>query len=333
MHGGSIWGTGQGPSRCLAWGTHAGFKPCLRKSWERWRMGEACRGLRECRVHCPGWKRAAGGGLRDTFNHYSQVKYQVVVALFGDAIVEPHCSRDTRVTGYTRIPPHSPGMPLLPFGHRQELGKGRVGLFLLPPPLATAVGWDRGVPTRWGTPAVAPGLDSSVRLKGHVQIRDCLGLVPGRGPRQLLGYLGCQTGCGCPQPSPRPIGRGAQAQGELSQDAGLPALAPMGLFLFSARDLHFLLVRSQVGDTQESPRDEFPLEEALPPSPPTGLVSHPTHHSRGTLSPWACLARYSQERTATLQLGCGYSGLDPCSWLSRQMCSQLTGTEAGRMYK
>lgn len=47
----------------------------------------------------PGWKRAAGGGLRDAFKRYSQVKYQVVVALFGDAVVEPHCGRDRRVMG------------------------------------------------------------------------------------------------------------------------------------------------------------------------------------------------------------------------------------------
>lgn len=214
---------------------------------------------------------------------------------------------------------------------------GRVELFLLPPPLATAVGWGGGIPTRQGTPAVAPGLDSSARLKGHVQISDCLGLVPGRGPRQLLGYLGCQTCCGCPQPSPRPIGRGAQAQGELSQDAGLPALAPMGLFLFSARDLYFLLVRSQVGDTQESLRDEFPSEEAFSPSPPAGLVS--THHTTphitpGAPSPFGLVSPGTARCTpATLQLGSGYSGLDPCPWLSRLMCSQGTGTEAGRIYK
>lgn len=68
--------------------------------------------------------------------HYSQVKYQVVVALFRDAVVEPHCSRDRRVMGYTWLPPHSLGMPLLPFGHEQELGKGTAGLFLLLLPLA-----------------------------------------------------------------------------------------------------------------------------------------------------------------------------------------------------
>lgn len=84
--------------------------------------------------------------------HYSQVKYQVVVALFRDAVVEPHCSRDRRVMGYTWLPPHSLGRPLLPFGHRQELGKGTAGLFLLLFPLA---GWGslptRG-PQRWPQP-------------------------------------------------------------------------------------------------------------------------------------------------------------------------------------
>lgn len=32
--------------------------------------------------------------LEDEFKWHSQVKYQVVVALFRDAVMEPHCSRD-----------------------------------------------------------------------------------------------------------------------------------------------------------------------------------------------------------------------------------------------
>lgn len=172
----------------------------------RWRTGESsgrggCGGAGRIAL---GWKHAAAGGLRDAFNRYSQVKYQVVVALFGDAVVEPHCSRDRRVTGYAWVPPRSPGMPLLPFGHKQELEEGRAGLFLFPPPLAIAAGWvGGGVPAQQGTPAVAPASGSSARLKGHVQIRDCPGLVPGRSPGQLLGYLGRWAGCrrGCPQPS------------------------------------------------------------------------------------------------------------------------------------
>lgn len=82
---------------------------------------------------------------------------------------------------------------------------------------------------------MAPASGSSARLKGHIQIRDCPGLVPGRGPGQLLGYLGRWAGCGhgCPQRALCPIRRGARAQRELSQGAGLPALAPTGLLFCS----------------------------------------------------------------------------------------------------
>lgn len=91
-------------------------------------MGESLGGLWDAGCITPGWKHAAAGGLRDAFNYYSQVKYQVVMALFRDAVMEPHCSRDRRVMGYVCLPLCS---PLLPFGHKQELGKGRAGLFLL----------------------------------------------------------------------------------------------------------------------------------------------------------------------------------------------------------
>lgn len=119
------------------------------------------------------WKQGAARGLGNAVNHYSQVKYQVVVALFGDAVVEPHCSRDRRVMGYTWLPPHSLGMPLFPFGHKQELGKGTAGLFLLP-----LGGWG-SLLTRGPQPYPQPVQRSH---PNH-------GTAPELGSRQLLGYL------------------------------------------------------------------------------------------------------------------------------------------------
>lgn len=85
----------------------------------------------------PLWKRAAAGGLSDGFTRYSQIKYQVVVALFRDAVVEPHCRETEGLRGM-------PGAHPAPQGQKTELGKGRAGLFLLPPPLAIADGWVGG---------------------------------------------------------------------------------------------------------------------------------------------------------------------------------------------
>lgn len=89
----------QGRDLPSAWlgGPLSWFKPCPGKAWVRRRMGGKALGGG---CGAAGWKHVAGGGLRDVFNRYSQVKYQVVVALFGDAVVEPHCNRDRRVTGY-----------------------------------------------------------------------------------------------------------------------------------------------------------------------------------------------------------------------------------------
>ncbi|KAM9603858.1 uncharacterized protein ACIBXB_002971 isoform 1-T1 [Morphnus guianensis] len=172
-------------------------------------------------------------------------------------------------------------MPLLHFGHKQGLGKGRMGLFLLLLLLPLA-GWggsplNRG-PQPWPQPwAVVQG--SKVTSKSGTAWGRCLAEVPGS-CWSILG-AGQAAGTGAPSPALCSIRRGAQAQGELSQGAGLPALAPTGLFLFSAHDLPFLLGRSQVRDIQESPRDEFPSEEAVSPSPPAGLASRPAHHTEG----------------------------------------------------
>jgi len=228
----------------------------------------------------PGWKHAAARGLRDVLNHYSQVKYQVVVALFGDAVVEPHCGRDRRVTGYARLPPAPQERLGSPLGTKRSRGRAEGGSFLLPPPLAIAAAWVGGLPAQWGTSALASASGSSARLKGHIQIRGCPGLAPGRGPGQLPGYLGRWAGCrhGCPSPLPRRErcpGAGGVQPGRWAASSGTD-----GAFLFSAHDLSFLLGTSQVGDIQESQRDEFPSEEAL-----SRLAPRPDHHAEGSPLP------------------------------------------------
>lgn len=114
----------------------------------------ACRkGSGEGEVMSPRGKQGAARGLGDAVNHYSQIKYQVVMALFRDAVMEPHCSRDRRVMGCTWLPPCSLGMPLLPFGHKQELRKGTAGLLVL---LLTPAGWGSLLP-RGPQPRPQPG--------------------------------------------------------------------------------------------------------------------------------------------------------------------------------
>lgn len=213
MHGGRTEGAARGPALCPAGGTRVWFKASLQE------------GLGGGGGHITLGKHGAARGLGDALNHYSQVKYQVVVALFGDAVVEPHCSRDRRVMGYTWLPPCSLGMLLLPFGHKQELGKGTAGLFLLLLPLA---GW--GVPAHQGTPAMAPAWGSCARLKDHIQTGDCPEAAPGQGSRQLLGYLGHWAGCrhGCPQSHQERC----PSRGRAQQGAELTILAPTGLFYF-----------------------------------------------------------------------------------------------------
>ena len=221
--------------------------------------------------------------------------------------MEPHCSRDRRVMGYAWLPPCSPGMPLLRFGHKQELEKGRAGLFLLLPPLAMAAGWVGGSPLNrgpqpWPQPwAAVQG--SKVTSKSGTARGWCLAEVPGS-CWAILG-AGQAAGAGAPSLALCPVRRGARAQGELSQGAGLPALAPMGLFfLFSACDLPFLLGRSQVRDIQESLWDVFPSEEALCLSAPMGLASRPTHHAEGHPLP--------SGMSCQVQPG---ANLPPCSWV------------------
>lgn len=146
-------------------------------------------------------KHGAAHGLGNAVNHYSQVKYQVVVALFGDAVVEPHCSRDRRVMGYTRLPAHSLGMPLLPFGHKQELGKGTAGLFLLP------LGEWGSLLTRGPQPCPQPVQGTKVTSKSW----DCPGAVPSQGSSSCWAILGTRQAAGMGVPS-------AQAEGELSRE-------------------------------------------------------------------------------------------------------------------
>lgn len=213
-----------------------------------------------------------------------------------------------------------------PLGASRSQGRAKQGCSCSLLLLLLLLGWVGGLPAQWGIPAVAPASGSGARLKGHIQIGDGPGLVPGRGPGQLLGYLGHRAaGTGAPSPALCPVRRGARAQGELSQGAGLPALAPTGLFLFSAHDLLFLLGRSWVGDIQESPWDEFPSEEVwhLAPLITAGAPSPLGHPSPST----------AQCKPATLQPGSAYSGLDPCSQLGGQMHGEGTGTKTGRTYK
>lgn len=96
-----------------------------------------------------------------------------------------------------------------------------------------------GVSAPQGAPATAPAWGSHVKLKGHIQIGDCPGAVPGRGSRQLLGYLGHWAGCrrGCPQSHQERC----PSRGRAQQGAELTTLALKELFLFSAHDLPFLL--------------------------------------------------------------------------------------------
>lgn len=197
-----------------------------------WRMGKAwggggCGGAGRTAT---GWKHAAAGGLRDAFNHYSQVKYQVVVALFGDAVMEPHYGRDRRVTGMPGSHPAPRECLCSALGTSRSWGRAEwdysSSLLLLLLPLA---GWG-GVPAQpqpWPQPwAVVQG--SKVTSKSGTACGQCLAKVPGS-CWAILG-AGQAAGMGAPSPALCSIRRGAQAQGELSQGAGLPALAPTGLF-------------------------------------------------------------------------------------------------------
>lgn len=250
----------------------------------------------------PRWKRAAAGGLSDGFTRYSQIKYQVVVALFRDAVVEPHCSRDRGVTGYARRPPRSPGS-------EDGAGEGQSGA--VPPPSSTCYcRWlGGGGPCPAGDPSLGPSFGQECKAQ---RSRPNQGL-PGAGawPRSRAA-AGLSWALGRLQtwmpPALCPTRRGARAQGELG-------LALTGLFLFSAHDLPFLLGSSQGGDIQES----CPLQEAFSPM---GLA--PCSSPKGqppTLG------------TAWGQLG---AKLPPCSWVlvtQAQILALSEGTGTGRAYK
>lgn len=132
----------------------------------------------------PRGQPAAAVGSGAAFSQHSQVKYQVVVALFGDAVVEPHCGRDRGVTA--RPAParaHPPGP--------SREGQSRDAL---PPPalLPLAVSWGGS------RSAKCP---RGASLKGHVQIGDSgdLAQLPGRLRPRAPG-LRIRRGAGLPSP-------------------------------------------------------------------------------------------------------------------------------------
>lgn len=217
--------------------------------------------------------------------------------------MEPHYGRDRRVTGMPGSHPAPRECLCSTLGTSRSWGRAEwdysSSLLLLLLPLA---GWG-GVPAQpqpWPQPwAVVQG--SKVTSKSGTACGQCLAKVPGS-CWAILG-AGQAAGMGAPSPALCSIRRGAQAQGELSQGAALPALAPTGL-LFSAHDLPFLLGRSQVRDIQESPWDEFPSEEAVSPSPPAGLASRPARHTEGHPLPL--------DTSCQVQLG---ANLPSCSWV------------------
>lgn len=190
---------------------------------------------------------------------------------------------------------------MLPFGHKQELGKGRTGLFLLPPPpLAIAAAWVGG---SVGDPSRGPSLGQQRKAQRSHPNQG----LPGAGawPRSraaaglswALGRLRARVPPKSPLPHQErcPGAEGAQPGRWAASPGTDGASFLLVTFLFS-------LGMSQVGDIQESRRDEFPWEEALSPSPPAGLASRPAPHSEG--HPRARLAKCSRVQTC-----------HPCSWV------------------
>lgn len=186
-------------------------------------------------------------------------------------------------------------------------------------------------PQPWPQPwAVVQG--SKVTSKSGTACGQCLAKVPGS-CRAILG-AGQAAGMDAPSPALCSIRRGAQAQGQLSQGAGLPALAPTGLsFYFLLMTFLFSLGGLRSGISRNHHGMSFLRRKQSPRLLLQGGISPRSSH-RGASSPLGhVVAGTAGCKPAILQLGSGYSGLDPCSQLSRQMCSEGTGTETGRTYK
>lgn len=268
----------QGGDPPSAWGPKLGSNAAcgedLGEVEERGELGGG--GLRGAGQGALGWKHAAASGLSDAFNHYSQVKYQVVVALFGDAVMEPHCGRDRKVMGYAWLPPRYPGRPLRPPGCKQEPGKGRAGLFRLPPPLAVAAWLGGGAPRSMGDPSRGPSLWQRCKAQRSHPNRGW----PGdgglaKGPGSCWAILG--TGLQARVPPAQPSAPSGEVPGCRESSARAPGCQPWhrrGFFYFLLMTFFFSLGGLGLGISRNHHRMSF-LRRKCGTSPRSSRQGHP----------------------------------------------------------
>lgn len=213
MHGGRIGGAAERPALCPAWGTQVWFKPSPREGLGggggRVTPGEAgsCPWVRGCSEPLLTGQISGSGGPLQRCCHGASLQQR------------------QKGYGVHLAPTPLPGNAFAPLWAQAGAEEGHSRTISL----VIDTSWV-GVSAPQGTPATAPAWGSHVKLKGHIQIGDCPGAVPGRGSRQLLGYLGHWAGCrrGCPQSHQERC----PSRGRAQQGAELTTLALKGLFYF-----------------------------------------------------------------------------------------------------